>query len=60
MRSLVKNTAKDTLLYFLLCFATFLMLRMIIEYYPLNDHTGFLKFKQDYIHKKKVSNINQS
>jgi uncharacterized membrane protein len=30
----------------------FLMLRMIVEYYPLNDHSGFLQFKQDYIHNK--------
>lgn len=49
MKSVIKNTAKGALLYFLLCLATFLMLRMIIEYYPLNDHTGFLKFKQDHI-----------
>ncbi|HEY2721782.1 MAG TPA: DUF2306 domain-containing protein [Chitinophagaceae bacterium] len=52
MKSLIKNTARDALLYFLLCLATFLMLRMIVEYYPLNDHTGFLKFKQDYISNK--------
>jgi uncharacterized membrane protein len=26
------------------------MLRGIVRYYPLNDQTGFLRFKQDYIH----------
>ncbi len=28
------------------------MLRGIIRYYPLNDHTAFLQFKQDYIHNR--------
>ena len=26
------------------------MLMGIVRYYPLNDHTGFLAFKQAYIH----------
>lgn len=28
------------------------MLRMIVEYYPLNDQSGFLKLKQDYLENK--------
>lgn len=36
--------------YFLLCIATFLMLRMIIDYSAFHDDTHFLRFKQDYIH----------
>ncbi len=34
----------------LLCIATFLMLRGIVRYYPMQDNVGFLRFKQDYIH----------
>ena len=30
--------------------ATFLMLKGIIRYYPMQDNIGFLQFKQDYIH----------
>jgi uncharacterized membrane protein len=28
------------------------MLRMIVEYYPLNDHAGFLQLKQAYLSNK--------
>jgi uncharacterized membrane protein len=34
----------------LLSIATFLMLKGIIRYYPMQDHIGFLQFKQAYIH----------
>lgn len=30
--------------------AVFLMLKGIVRYYPLDDHVGFLQFKQDYLH----------
>jgi uncharacterized membrane protein len=52
MKALIRNTARDAALYFLLCLAVFLMLRMIMEYYPLDDHSGFLQFKQDHIENK--------
>ena len=34
----------------LLCVATFLMLRGIVEYFPMRDDIGFLQFKQEYLH----------
>jgi uncharacterized membrane protein len=34
----------------LLCVATFLMLRGIIEYFPMRDNIGFLQYKQEYLH----------
>src|SRR6476620_3552992 len=52
VKLILKNTAREAALYLLLSFATFLMLRMIVEYYPLNDHTGFLQFKQAYLQNK--------
>lgn len=36
-------------IYLFLSVATLLMLQMILSYYPLNDQSGFLRFKQDYI-----------
>ena len=33
-----------------MCAATYLMLKLIIEYTSFDDHTGFLRFKQDYLH----------
>jgi len=38
------------LIYFILCIATFLMLRIIIDYSAFHDDTRFLRYKQDYIH----------
>jgi len=49
MKKIIRDTARDALLYFLLCLAIFLMMQMIAGYYPLNDHSGFLELKQDYI-----------
>jgi uncharacterized membrane protein len=49
LRTLVKNTIKDIGIYLFLSVATLLMLQMILSYYPLNDQTGFLKFKQEII-----------
>lgn len=36
-------------IYLLLAVGTFLMLQGIVRYYPLNDGTGFLQFKQEYL-----------
>jgi uncharacterized membrane protein len=52
VKTLIVNTGKDLAAYLLLSLATFLMLRMIVQYYPLNDHTAFLQFKQAYIDNK--------
>ncbi|SHH00616.1 DUF2306 domain-containing protein [Pedobacter caeni] len=46
----VKYIVKIICIYLLLSAATFLMLKGIIRYYPLDDHIGFLQFKQDFIH----------
>lgn len=50
MITIIRQTIQHAIVYFLLCLSIFLMLHMIIEYYPLNDTTGFLRYKQDYIH----------
>jgi uncharacterized membrane protein len=47
---ILKYTLKNISIYFLLCIATFLMLKGIVRYYPLHDDVGFLQFKQAYIH----------
>jgi uncharacterized membrane protein len=52
VKLLLRNTLRDAGIYFFLCLAVFLMLRMIVEYYPLNDHTGFLQYKQAYINNR--------
>ncbi len=46
----LKFIVKNISIYLLLCIATFLMLKGIVRYYPLQDNIGFLQFKQDYIH----------
>ncbi|MCZ4245858.1 DUF2306 domain-containing protein [Pedobacter punctiformis] len=46
----VKFIVKNIGIYLLLCLATFLMLKGIVRYYPMEDTIGFLQFKQDYIH----------
>jgi uncharacterized membrane protein len=38
------------LIYFILCIATFLMLRIVIDYSAFHDDTRFLRYKLDYIH----------
>lgn len=40
---------KAPLLYALLCFFSFLMLRITLQYIPINLDVAFLKIKQDYI-----------
>lgn len=52
MFHLLKNTIRSTLVYFILCAATFLMLRAISEHITLQPDVGFLKAKQEYIHNK--------
>jgi hypothetical protein len=52
VKLLIKNTVRDITVYLLLSLATFLMLRTIAQYYPLNDHSGFLQYKQAYLDNK--------
>lgn len=40
------------LVYLILCAATFLMLRIIVEHFTLQPDVGFLKVKQEYVHNK--------
>src|SRR5882724_3116447 len=35
--------------YLVLCVATYLMLRIIVDYSVFKDNVGFLRFKQDYL-----------
>ena len=44
------NTLRHLFIYFLLCTGTFLMLRGILAYSAFKSDTGFLAFKQDYLH----------
>lgn len=46
----IRYILKNVCLYVLLCLATFLMLRGIVRYYPMQDNIGFLQFKQAYLH----------
>ena len=41
---------KTFLAYIIICIATFLMSRTLLEYTSLQDNVGFLKEKQDYSH----------
>ncbi len=50
--SVLKNTARYTIVYFILCTTTFLMLRAISEHFTLQPDAGFLKVKQEYIHNQ--------
>ena len=49
MRSIIKDTGKDLLIYFALCAATFGMLLTIAQYSSMQTDVGFLQFKQEYI-----------
>lgn len=46
------RVSKDVFVYLLLCAGIFLMLKGILIYLPMRDDTGFLRFKQDYLHIK--------
>ena len=50
MQALVRHIARDTLIYFLLCAGTYLMLRIILPHLQLERDTGFLATKQAYVH----------
>ncbi len=50
MKAIIKNIVKDIIIYLILSVATFLMLRLIVQYLSFKDDVEFLKFKQDYIH----------
>jgi uncharacterized membrane protein len=52
LNTIVRNTAKDVLIYLVLCAGTFLMLRIIAEHFKLEPDVGFLKVKQEYINIK--------
>jgi len=46
----VNNLLRYFFMYLLLCVAVFLMLRIIIAYADFRPDTGFLRFKQEYLH----------
>src|SRR5579871_2926663 len=46
----VGHILRSFLAYFILCIATFLMLRIIFDYSAFQPTTRFLRYKQDYIH----------
>ena len=48
----IKDVIKSLLVYLLLCAAAFLMLKGIVQYFPMRDDIGFLRFKQSYLHIK--------
>jgi uncharacterized membrane protein len=50
LRTIIKDTSKGILIYFVLCAATFAMLLTIAQYSSMQTDVGFLEFKQDYIH----------
>lgn len=43
---------RDISVYFILCAATYLMLKIITAYYGFDEHVGFLQVKQEYLHIK--------
>jgi uncharacterized membrane protein len=50
LKPIARNIIKDAGVYLILCAATYLMLKIITEYYGFNEHVGFLRFKQEYLH----------
>lgn len=50
--NIIKIFFKDVFVYLLLCVGTFLMLKGIVQYVPMRDDIGFLRFKHDYLHIK--------
>ena len=47
--ALVASFLKGFLVYLVLSVATFLMLRMVLDYTALRDDVDFLRFKQPYV-----------
>lgn len=50
VKAIVRNTLRDIVVYFVLCIATFLMLKMAIVYSGFETNVSFLQLKQDYLH----------
>ncbi|HWK03764.1 MAG TPA: hypothetical protein VNS58_09035 [Puia sp.] len=46
---LIGNFLQSFLVYLVLCVATFLMLRMVVDYTAFRDNVDFLRFKQAYV-----------
>ncbi len=46
---LLLGFAQSLLLYLVLCIATYLMLRILIDYTAFRDDVGFLRFKAPYV-----------
>jgi len=46
---LIAPLLKGMLVYLVLCVATFLMLRMVLDYTALRDDVDFLRFKQNFV-----------
>ena len=46
---LIGNLLQSFLVYLILCVATFLMLRVVMDYTALRDDVDFLRFKQAYV-----------
>src|SRR4051812_39767415 len=47
---LVASFVRYFFIYLILCVATYLMLRIIVDYTTFRDDVAFLRFKQDYIY----------
>jgi uncharacterized membrane protein len=52
MKSAIKQILQDTLIYLVMCLATFLMLRTIVGYASFDTTYAFLAQKQDYLNNK--------
>lgn len=52
LKYILRNTAKDVLVYLVLCSVTFLMLNAIAEHFTLQPDAGFLKVKQEYVQNR--------
>jgi hypothetical protein len=46
---LLSGFAKSLFIYMVLCIATYLMLRILIDYTAFRDDVGFLRFKAPYV-----------
>lgn len=46
---LINNFLRIFFVYFILCIATYLMLRMLVDYTAFRDDVDFLRFKQTYV-----------
>jgi hypothetical protein len=46
---LIAGFAKSLMVYLVLCIATYLMLRILVDYTAFRDDVGFLRFKAAYV-----------